>query len=524
MSRAHEALKKATAVGDKAPWGRAKLMVVGQGRAGKTSTVRRLLGRGFNANEASTLGLQTKQEFSVDLTRTVNGFVEVDPEEDFVRRQVTKLARLRYQNGGNAKDSERAAASKPKLLAIHEEIFEEESLKGSTPGAEKVKGVEPRQPEREKGGETKEEAEEEEEEEAQEEEQALARRVSEEEFDVARRYSESIFGTIIDGEEETKVQLTIWDYGGQRVFYALHHLFLTEYGVYTLVFDMREVLNKEDDAVEYLQFWLKSIALHAPSAPIVLVGTYRDEVDDTKRWKDIDTVLRNRVKVVAAYTGQLVPNNADGLSFFPVDNCNDKGLTDVREAILVALTGKEFMEYPVPLSWISCLGQLLRSETSSVGYMSLLEVEVIARKHRVKETSEVRLMLSFFHEIGVLFYFHRSKKLRHIVILDTQWLVDAMTCLIFDNDIHTSNIYDIRKSLRVDEETFLNTGVLSQRLRKSKWQKGEYSLDVQQKLLSLMEDMLLVCKWPWHERQGAFLVPSVLLSERSLNAPEETRQ
>ena len=41
------------------PWLRAKLMLVGEGRAGKTSTKRTLLGLQFNPNEPSTVGADT---------------------------------------------------------------------------------------------------------------------------------------------------------------------------------------------------------------------------------------------------------------------------------------------------------------------------------------------------------------------------------------------------------------------------------------------------------------------------------
>ena len=467
----------AAAAGDRAPWGRAKLMVVGQGRAGKTSTVRRLLNQGFNEKEASTLGVQTEQQFSVDLSRTVNGFVPVTgDEDDFVRRQVAKVAHMRYKNGGVAQHGEGQTLAMP---AFHKEVTEEG----------------------EEGG--------------LEDDDELP------EEDVARRYSESMIGTVMNGEDETTVQLTIWDYGGQKVFYALHHLFLTELGVYVLVFDMREVLEKEDKAIEYLRFWLKSITLHAPSAPIVLVGTYRDKVQEASAWKRIDRVLEDRVNIVEECNEQLVPNQAAHLSFYPVDNWNGIGLVEVREAVLLALTGKDFMEYPVPLSWISCLDHLLRKEHSSSGYIRLSDVEVIAKKHKIR-SSQVRLMLAFFHEIGSLFYFHKSKELRDVVILDTQWLVDALTCLIFDSDVHTTSIWDLRKTLRPDEKEFLDHGILSRRLREAKWEKA-YEPEIQQKLLVLMEDMLLVCKWPWHKNKGAYLVPSMLLSERSLNATLERK-
>ena len=42
------------------PWSRSRVMVVGQGRVGKSSFIRRLLGRGFDPNERSTSGAVTE--------------------------------------------------------------------------------------------------------------------------------------------------------------------------------------------------------------------------------------------------------------------------------------------------------------------------------------------------------------------------------------------------------------------------------------------------------------------------------
>ena len=41
-------------------------------------------------------------------------------------------------------------------------------------------------------------------------------------------------------ESETTVQM--WDFGGQKVFMSLHHLFLTTEGVYVVVFNPQELL------------------------------------------------------------------------------------------------------------------------------------------------------------------------------------------------------------------------------------------------------------------------------------------
>ena len=67
---------RVAAVDGTAPFMRAKLSVVGEGRAGKTTTIRALLGRGFDAHEQSTVGAATS-ECEIDRTETCD-FVKVD--------------------------------------------------------------------------------------------------------------------------------------------------------------------------------------------------------------------------------------------------------------------------------------------------------------------------------------------------------------------------------------------------------------------------------------------------------------
>lgn len=57
---------------EKGPWQRSRLMIVGEGRAGKTATVRSLLGISFNPNLISTVGIaltESKTEESGYLKR-----------------------------------------------------------------------------------------------------------------------------------------------------------------------------------------------------------------------------------------------------------------------------------------------------------------------------------------------------------------------------------------------------------------------------------------------------------------------
>lgn len=50
-----------------------------------------------------------------------------------------------------------------------------------------------------------------------------------------------------DGVFAQVVVLEAWDYGGQEVFYALHHLFLTRFGVYCVLFNMEWLASTATD-------------------------------------------------------------------------------------------------------------------------------------------------------------------------------------------------------------------------------------------------------------------------------------
>ena len=92
--------------------------------------------------------------------------------------------------------------------------------------------------------------------------------------------------------KEQSIALSIWDLGGQEVFYALHHLFLTKYAVYLCIFDMTHMISDDKEirnkSLEYTNFWLRSIQMHANGAPIYLIGTFKDQAPDDKQHDKID--------------------------------------------------------------------------------------------------------------------------------------------------------------------------------------------------------------------------------------------
>ena len=105
----------------------------------------------------------------------------------------------------------------------------------------------------------------------------MAHPVNDEE--VARLISEAAqFDTTAD--QADAITFSAWDFGGQRVFYALHHAFLSRYGCYVLVFRMDAMMldGRRGECLAYVRNWLRSVSLHAKGAPVILVGTHKDAV------------------------------------------------------------------------------------------------------------------------------------------------------------------------------------------------------------------------------------------------------
>ena len=136
-----------------------------------------------------------------------------------------------------------------------------------------------------------------------------------------------------DASQLTVPTFIIWDIGGQDVFHFVHHLFLTNHGLYFLVFNSVEMLQSSETELRSLSFWTDALQLHASRAPVLLIGTRAEELNVSEIEK-LDTLLAVFFKEKSTC---IVINVPKGLIFFPVDNSlgkgNQKYLKDVKLAV-----------------------------------------------------------------------------------------------------------------------------------------------------------------------------------------------
>ena len=190
------------------------------------------------------------------------------------------------------------------------------------------------------------------------------------------KYREELFMEQEDAKDAIRV--SIWDYGGQSVFYTLHHLFLTRFGVYLVVFNLTELLERPDECSSYLLFWLNSIELHASSAPVLLVGTFLDLLID--EMKGSEEMIASRLQMVSKMINDLCVGfdqvcSFESFMFCPISNKDKAGISSLRKAIERETGSADYVQTPVSLKWMRALDILTESSIEQA-WVKVAELKV----------------------------------------------------------------------------------------------------------------------------------------------------
>lgn len=532
-------------------WNRSKLMFIGQGRAGKTSTVNRLLNKGFDNKQDSTIGASVSQtQTSTTANQEWQTIRENDPDylgtgmlgnqagQLFAARKLVdnvdtdrqkKLAarkkrglqagkqkrdmkineQVRLQAQGNVAVDISSAAKK--LLEEQQErdnaanklFLEQEKLRQQLEGVMTIpQGADMAQLMSDEQIAKQLQAQE-------EYEARLRKEEKDKDEETAKHYADTVFAAA--REKRDTITFSLWDYGGQSVFYALHHLFLTKYGVYVLCVNVKEIVDSPEVAKEYLLFWLNSVKLHAPTAPVLLVGTQIDRLEDKalEILEDVNTFIKDNFKQRFRQITSLHPK----YHFYPVDNKNNKGVNELRFDIERISRKQEFVTADVSVKWMFCLDKIMVKRDSggqAPAWMKLSDVKRFAESVNLTTHEEVERMLTMFHELGVLVRLTGTEELRNLVTLDPQWLLDGLCKVIRDEKLHGPPVAELEKvGLKKEMALFFKSGLASDDVLRYLWSEPKFK-DHHNYLVDLMKYMVLISDWDFREEK-MYIIPSLLI-------------
>jgi len=200
--------------------------------------------------------------------------------------------------------------------------------------------------------------------------------------------------------------LNTWDFGGQDIYRATHQFFLTKRSLYLVVWNAR--LGGEQGKLDY---WLNTIRVLAPEAPILLVSTHIDE-----RMPDI-----NEPRYLADY-----PQIKEVIR---ISSKTGEGIDELQRALARHAAKLPLMGQPWPRSWIKVEQELLAKPEHHISEGAYMD---LCMKKGVHATLAQGTLGSYLHDLGKILYFRDDPILNKVVILKPNWVTKAISLVLED--------------------------------------------------------------------------------------------
>ena len=301
---------------------------------------------------------------------------------------------------------------------------------------------------------------------------SLIRRLIKNIFDLGETKTEgiSINRWLVDGQPEkeyrhAKINLNIWDFGGQEIMHATHQFFLTRRSLYLLALDAR--LTQEENRIEY---WLKIIQSFGGESPVLIVGNKTDQHP-----LDIDrTGLQKKYPNIV---GILETSAATGA-----------GIEELKAAIAEQVNNLPHVRDLLPETWFTVKTKLeeLGRQSNFITHDKYLD---LCTENEVSDETSQRTLIGFLHDLGVVLHFQDDPRLEALGILNPQWV--------------TNGVYKILNS----HTLFQNKGVLTTSMLDEILNLPEYPRGKRLFIVDMMKKFELCYDI---EPDKTFLVPDLL--------------
>eukprot|EP00935_MAST-01C_sp_MAST-1C-sp1_P002280 g2280.t1 len=363
--------------------------------------------------------------------------------------------------------------------------------------------------------------------------------------DVLRRMPTDLIVAVMDEGVQRHITFAVWDFAGQRVYYSVHHLFITR-GVYIVVFSLEDAAHDMAGCLEYLAFWLHSVHAHTADASdycILLVGTHSDVVDEISEQARVSRYIEAAFEDCGFWPQIEQPNAEEAearVCYFPIDNTRpvQERVDDVWSRQLherINTLGQQLVERKnssYPVRWLQIYDELQQRADDGINFVVLgtsINVEQqfgwtasgerglypIARAYGIRAGSaEYQTVCTFLEEVGSFLRF------QDLLILRPQWIADTLFAVVTRPQFqtaHLSNPMEDGAAADVMREwhAFEAGAVAGEKLLVQLWSNAK---EDPQLLTSLLVHFDLMLELPV-SRLGStfrsFLVPSMLPTYRA---------
>lgn len=264
--------------------------------------------------------------------------------------------------------------------------------------------------------------------------------------------------------EKEKINLNVWDFGGQEIYHVTHQFFLTRRSVYLLVWNARKARD-----YEHIFYWLHTIEAFGENSPVILVMSKLNERDDDLNMKDIKEKFPQIVGLCK------------------IDSEDGTGISALTDIIRKTAWSLPHMKTLWIESWLKARSIL---ENDGCNWINYNKFKKICTKEGLDE-KQIEILDEYLHDLGVIIHFKDRLGLQDMVILKPDWATKAFYQILDTNFVRKRD------------------GILLHSELKYIWKPHVYPLEIYPKLLELMNKFELAYALPDKESHlVAELLPS----------------
>ncbi len=244
------------------------------------------------------------------------------------------------------------------------------------------------------------------------------------------------------GSSDEKVQLNVWDFGGQDLYHNTHRMFLESRAIFLVVWRQPRSDGSPfrpehpEDPVRPLNYWLDQVFAANPKAPVILVRTGMDE-DAKHRPEDWKAQVREEYRSLPALEVSARDRSIGQLKELR-DALRESVVRELRSEQAIRLgRGRRAVRDELRQWQPAVSGEESSAPPSARPLMRVHEfasmVEEVFRREGLEAPpkDEPLLLLDYLHNCGALYCppaWHKSSELQGAfpVIVDQRWAIEGI--------------------------------------------------------------------------------------------------
>jgi len=244
---------------------------------------------------------------------------------------------------------------------------------------------------------------------------------------------------ILQNQNKSNIDVSIWDFAGQQDYYNSNHYFLSNKSIFLVLYRMDQGIK----GLEGLNFWFKSLSSHLQHDPtltngkpyfsIIVVGTFLDK-QNVKKSEESKKLREQEILEIARSNGIDYPIQIYEVSCSTLENIND-----LKQSIYSTALTHGYMGEKLPIGYLNIKNSIekLRNQEKLKNF-PIIEIQELINYFKTNFSFEfddefVKRGLKLLHLWGTCVYFDEPIELSNYVVLKPEFLAKEVIGKLFSH-------------------------------------------------------------------------------------------